>query len=257
MTHASNQPGLSPRLFAEEKQLWWSGRGGQNLLATRQVTIASTATDATASPTTTLRAGTIMALRSVDGKAVVYNPAGDDGSQFAFGILERAIDMLTNGVATERFATVLVQGLIKEDQLHGLDARARQQLASRFLFDRHLQERASQLLQPRGVVRKSADAAVTSADNGVQFVATGAVTFTLPAVANGLAFRFVQTTDNALTISGSANIVHKGNAAANSVAFTTSGEKIGSQVLVEGMYVSANSLKWVVTNLGGTTATVS
>jgi hypothetical protein len=254
---AGSQPGFSPRLFAEEKQVWWSGRGGQNLLATRQVTIASTATDATASPTTTLRAGTILALRSSDNKAVVYNPAADDGSQFPFGILERAIDMLVDGVATERFATVLVQGLIKEDQVHGLDARARQLLSARFLFDRHLQEKGASLLQPRGVARKGGNYTVTAADHGTQFVATAAATFTLPTIANGLSYRFLQTADANLVIAGSANLLHKGSAAGNQVAFSTTGEKVGSQVLVEATYISSSSLKWVVTNLGGTTATVS
>jgi hypothetical protein len=112
------------------------------------------------------------------------------------------------------------------------------------------------LMHPRGIYRKSANYVVTPADNGLLFLATAAVAFTLPTKENGLAFRFLQTADNDLTITGSADIIHKGNAAATSVVFSTAGQKIGSHVLVECMYVAADTLKWVVSNLGGTTATV-
>jgi hypothetical protein len=113
------------------------------------------------------------------------------------------------------------------------------------------------LLAPRGIYRKSTNYTITAADNGLMFLATGAATFTLPTKANGLAFRVVQTADSNLTISGSSDIIHKGNAAASSVAFSTASEKIGSSALIECVYAGASTLKWLVTNLGGTTATVS
>ena len=112
------------------------------------------------------------------------------------------------------------------------------------------------LMHPRGIYRKSANYVVTAADNGLLFLATAAVSFTLPTKENGLAFRFLQTADFDLTIVGNADIVHQGNAAASSVGFTTATQKIGSQALVECMYTADGVLKWVVSNLGGTTATV-
>ena len=60
-----------------------------------------------------------------------------------------------------------------------------------------------------------------------------------------------------LVITGSADIIHKGNAAANTVTFSTASEKIGSHVLVECIYTADATLKWLVSNLGGTTATVA
>jgi hypothetical protein len=252
-----SQPGIQPRRTSDEKQIWWCGRAGQNLLASRQVTIAAAAIDATASPTTTLRAGTIMALRASDGLALPYDPDANDGTQYAVGVLERPQDMLVGGVATNRFTQILVQGMLKEQELHGLDARARQQLAGRFLFDKQLDASAGKLLSPRGVARKSANYALASADSGLLFVATAAVAFTLPSAENGLAFRLLQTADANLTIVGSSNIVCKGNAAASQVAFSTSSEKVGSHVLIECLYTDTNQKKWLVTNLGGTTATVS
>ena len=94
-------------------------------------------------------------------------------------------------------------------------------------------------------------------DNGLLFLATAAATFTLPTKQNGLAFRFAQTADANLVIQGSADLVHKGNAAASTVTFSTASEKIGSHVLVECLYTAAGTLKWLVSNLGGTTATVA
>ncbi len=249
-------PGFQPRRTATEKQIWWSGRGGQNQIATRQVTIAATAVDTTNTPTTTLRAGLVLALNSSTGKAHAYDPTANDGTQVALGVLERPVEMLVDGVATERFAQVIVQGMLKESELIGLDARGRQQLAPRFLFDRHLDQGAGPLMQPRVVRRVSANTNVTADDNGALFVATAAVEFTLPTAANGLAFRFLQSADQNLTIAGS-NLLHRGNAAATQVAFSTSSQKIGSHVLVECLYIAADQLRWVVSNLGGTTATIS
>lgn len=252
---SNNAPGLGVQRTADEKQIWWSGRGGQTLIATRQVTIGSAAQDAGNTPVTTLRAGLVMALNASTGKAYPYDPDATDGTQVPFGILERPVDMLVDGVATDRFTQVIVQGLVKENELVGLDARARQQLASRFLFDRHLDE-ACGPMAPRKVQRVSSNTSVAADDQGTLFIATAAVTFTLPTAAHGLSFRFVQTADAAMSISGS-NLVHDGNAAASSVAFTTSSHKIGSQALVECVYTATNTLKWIVSNLGGTAATVS
>lgn len=89
------------------------------------------------------------------------------------------------------------------------------------------------------------------------FLATAAATFTLPTKANGLAFRVAQTADANLVISGSSDIIHKGNASASTVTFSTANEKIGSSVLIECVYTGSSTLKWLVTNLGGTTATVA
>jgi hypothetical protein len=112
-------------------------------------------------------------------------------------------------------------------------------------------------MHPRGIYRKSSNYTVTASDNGLLFLATAAVTSTLPTKENGLAFRFVQTADADLVIAGSSDIIAKGNAAASSVTFSTASEKIGSHVLVECIYTAASTLKWLVTNLGATTPTVA
>jgi hypothetical protein len=250
-------PGFGVQVEAQESEVLWSGRKGQDLVATRKITLASAATDGGNSPATTIRGGNLLAIVDASGKANTYVPDANDGRQIAVGILEHNQDMLVAGTPTDRFTQMLVHGLVRDGELIGLDARAKQQLGQRFVFDREVSPQAGLLLAPRGVYRKSANYSVAPADNGLLFLATAAVTFTLPAKENGLAFRFAQTADANLVIAGSADIVAKGNAVANTVTFSTVNEKIGSQVLVECVYVGAGTLKWVVTNLGGTAMTVA
>jgi len=249
-------PGIRAPQTSEETQVTWSGRHGQNLVATRSIVIDDETVDAGGSPTTTLRGGNVLALDDATGLAHLYDPDANDGTQIAAGILEHAQDMLQGGAPAQRFTQMIVHGLIKEGELHGLDARARQQLASRMLFGRSLTG-GGDLMHPRGVYRKDGNYTLTASDNGLLFVATAAVAFTLPTKENGLAFRFLQTADANMSIVGSSDIVCAGSASASTVAFQTSDEKIGSHVLVECLYIGTGTLRWVLTNLGGTTATVS
>jgi hypothetical protein len=254
---AGNAPGFATQIEAQETSVLWVGRQGQDLAATRKATIISTTVDADNTPPTTLRGGNVLAILDADGKANTYSADANDGRQIAVGVLEKSQDMLQAGTATDRFTQMLVHGLVKEGELLGLDARAKQQLGMRLTFDREVSPQAGVLMHPRGIYRKSTNYTVVAADNGLLFLATGAATFTLPTKENGLAFRFAQTADANLVISGSADLIHKGNAAANTVTFSTASEKIGSQVLVECLYTAAGTLAWLVTNLGGTTATVA
>jgi hypothetical protein len=252
-----NAPGFQTKVEAAENEVTWSGRRGQDLVATRKITLLGTAIDSGNTPDTTLRGGNVLAIDDATGKANTYSADASDGRQIAVGILERHQSTLLEGVPTDRFTHMLVHGLVREGELLGLDPRAKQQLGQRFVFDRESSPQAGVLMHPRGIYRKSANYTVVAADNGLLFLATAAATFTLPTKENGLAFRFAQTADANLVIQGSADIVHKGNAAASTVTFSTASEMIGSHVLVECLYIAAGTLKWLVTNLGGTTATVA
>ena len=252
-----NAPGFQAAIEGQESEVTWTGRNGQDQVATRKITLLAAATDSGNTPNTTLRGGNVLAIVDATGKANTYSPDANDGRQIAVGILEHYQDMLVGGVATDRFTQMLVHGLIREGEVVGLDARARHQLGQRFTFDRETSPQAGTLLHPRGIYRKSANYAVTVNDNGLLFLATAAVTFTLPTKANGLAFRFAQTADANMVIAGSADIIVKGNAAANTVTFSTANEKIGSQVLVECIYTNTGTLKWLVTNMGATTPSVA
>jgi hypothetical protein len=251
-----NAPGVGAAVESEQKQITWSGRHGQDQVVTQRAVIHSSTVDADNTPTTTLRAGLVLAIRDSDSKVAAYDPDANDGTQIAVGVLDQHQDMLVNGTAAERYTQMIVHGLVREGELLNLDTRARQQLSRQIVFDRKPLSPAP-MLAPRGVYRKTTSYSLTAGDNGLLFAATGAATFTLPTKANGLAFRILQISDNDLTIAGSSDLIHKGNASASSVAFSTAGQKIGSQVLVECIYTATSTLKWLVTNLGGTTATVS
>lgn len=254
---SGNAPGFQTAIEADESEVLWSGRRGQDLVATKKVTLLSSTTDSGNTPATTVRGGNLLGIVDTSGKTNTYSPDANDGRQIAVGILEHNQDMLVAGVATDRFTQMLVHGLVRDGELINLDPRARQQLGQRFLFDGEASPQAGVLMHPRGIYRKSSNYAVTADDNGLLFLATAAVTFTLPTKQNGLAFRFLQTADANLVIAGSADIIAQGNATANSVTFSTASEKIGSHVLVECIYTAASTLKWLVTNLGATTPTVA
>ena len=103
-------------------------------------------------------------------------------------------------------------------------------------------------MHPRGIYRKSANYTVTADDNGLLFLATAAVTFTLPTKPNGLAFRFAadgrrEPGDRRLGRHRRTRAMPR----PARVTFSTANEKIGSHVLVECMYTAAGTLKWLVT----------
>ena len=255
---SGNVPGVGTQQDSEDTQVWWAGRHGHDLIATKKGTLESAAADSGNMPTTTLRGGNVLALVDSTGKALTYDPDANDGRQIAMGILEKHQSMLVDGTATDRFTQMLVHGFLKQGELVGLDPRAKQQLAGRFVFDRDLSASLGVLMHPRGIYRKAANYVVTAADNGLLFLASAAVSFTLPTKQNGLAFRFFQTANADLTITTSgSDIIHKNSAAASSVAFSTASQKIGSHALVECVYTDTDTLAWIVSNLGGTTATVS
>lgn len=114
------------------------------------------------------------------------------------------------------------------------------------------------LLKPRGILRKAADYTLTPADDQYLILATAAAVFTLPTKQEGLAFRFLQTADAAISAVGSTDIITFNNAGASSVAFSTAGNKIGAAFLLECVDIDgAGTLKWVFTQLCKHTLTIA
>lgn len=117
-----NAPGFQAAVEGTATQLTWSGREGQDQVVTQRAAIHADTVDAGNTPTTTLRAGVVLAYRDTDGKVALYSPGATDGTQVAVGVLEQAQDMLVGGVATERFTQMIVHGLVRENLLQNLDA---------------------------------------------------------------------------------------------------------------------------------------
>lgn len=90
----------------------------------------------------------------------------------------------------------------------------------------------------------SANYTITAADDGTLFVMKAAATFTLPTLAVGLSFGFFSEADANMTIAGPSspdNIITFNDLAADSVAYSTSGEKIGAACVVAS---NMDATKW-------------
>lgn len=241
-------PGIDAKLSAADQQVWWGTREQQEF---QQAYISSAAVDAGNTPTTQLRAGLVLGKITSSGKLKAYDATATDGSDVALGVLEYGIGMLdAGGTARDKLVSYLVKGNLKASQLIGLDQRARAQLGAngRFTFDDDLPLAAGFLgpfLREVPVTQAASPYLISASENGTLFTTTGAsgaVTFTLPTVAPGLRYAFYNTVDQNITINGMAgNGIVFNNAAANSIAYSTSGQKIGVGILIES---NAAGTKW-------------
>lgn len=109
----------------------------------------------------------------------------------------------------------------------------------------------------RKFVYVGADLTVTAAMNGTFFLATGAVTFTLPTKAAGLAFGFMQTADANMVIASASSaddLVTDGDAGADTITYSTSSHKIGSAAAV---MIAPDLTKWLTFSLNETAQTIA
>ena len=107
----------------------------------------------------------------------------------------------------------------------------------------------------------TASRVVEAAENGTLFEVTGGsgVTFTLPAKAANLIYYFVNTVDQNMTVESAGSlddIIAMHDAAADSIAFSTSSQKIGAVLCV---FANHDASKWIAMNLsaGANTATAA
>lgn len=126
---------------ARMQQIWRSG------------TIISTAVDAGATPTTSLRQGLLLGKITASGKLTALNPDASDGSQNFWGVLDIAqstLDEAATAVDIENIRVCVARGNVKEKLLllegtaltasaDVLVGKIKQQMRSRgFLFDTDL-----------------------------------------------------------------------------------------------------------------------
>lgn len=239
--HAYPGPGVVEET-AERNVVW----GPTDWTLLKSINIATTAADAGNSPTTELRQGLLMGKVAASAEYEHYQPNGTTGVGVAEGVLwnsRRVID--TGGTATKRIGQLMVAGNVKAGQLLLLDQQARAQMANRFLFDDDLPGNTSGWLE---VVAKAADYTVTAADNNRVFTNQGAsalVTFTLPAIAKGLRYRFYSEDNDGIKITAATadTLVTHNDAAADTIAFSTTGRNIGAAFEI---LANADGTKWLV-----------
>lgn len=108
--------------------------------------------------------------------------------------------------------------------------------------------RIVEIADTMSIVDKAAAYTCLAEDSGRVFTASAAVTFTLPAVTlTGWHAYFVNTADNTITIASAEgdNMVADGDAAADSIAFSTTSHKIGGWC-----HVVSNGTKWLILGAG-------
>src|SRR2546429_5840904 len=89
-----NAPGLTAAVDSQESEVLWSGRRGQDQVATKKIALVSSASDSGNTPATKIRGGNVLGIADSTGKANLYSPDANDGRQIALGILQHNQDML-------------------------------------------------------------------------------------------------------------------------------------------------------------------
>jgi hypothetical protein len=248
-------PGIGTAIETAENEFMW---GREELKVRLGVQVSGAARDAgNTSNTTTLRKGLILGqITAQPGLWKQYDPAATDGSQVAGCVLSVDLTVVDPfGSNAARFAWAVFGGCLKAANVYGLDAVARTQMRGRFWFD---DETSSPYLYspPAAVeVPKTTSYTVVAADAGKLFTTTGAggaVVFTLPTIAAGLGpFEFLNTVDQSMTIASAGsldNILTFNDLAADSIAFSTAGNKIGARARLR---ANAAGTLWYAEILGG------
>ncbi len=251
-------PGLTSSRETYESDFRW-GSQFQGVFANGL--IDGNTVDVGNTPSFEVRPGLLLGQVIATGKYKNYSPTASDGSEVAAGVLIEALRMQDfNGVATDRFYAILVGGPIQGSKILGLDLMARQQM-TKFIFDDTFNICGNHWYPWKRFQSKIANYTLVANDNYSVFDnvgATGAITLTLPALANGYYFGFRVQADQTVTIASNegTNMVAYNNASASSVAFSTGGQKIGGMVYV---YTNPGATKWIVENgsAGANTVTVA
>lgn len=254
-------PGFSALTQTIEQTVTWGGDRAP-FLEQETYLIDSAAVDAGNTPTTYLRPGLVLGKVTSSARLKQYSATATDGSQVPFGVLLRGQSMLDlNGVAENKYGKIMVGGPVKGSLLFGLDQMARRLMtqSGRFYFDDDFTGQASFLGLAYQEVAKTTNYTVVAADNNTLFTTSGAagsVTFTLPAIAAGYAFEFLNLVDQSMTVASAegTNVVWDNNASASSLAFSTASHKIGGHLMFQS---NAAGTKWYVRQLGPSTNTVT
>ncbi len=252
-----NVPGIGSTVETYESAPTWARH---SFLLWAPAQIYSGTLDPTNTPTTTIRPGLVMGIITATGLWTNYSPTATDGSQVAQGVLGVGLPMIdpfTNTAQTKVWG-MIVGGPVQSAKLIGLDAQARADMSPRFIFDDNYLGNTAFPVQK--FVTKTADYTVLTTDNLTAFDnrgAIGAVNFTLPAIANGLSYNFRVVADQSVTATSTEgdNIEAFNDAAADSVAFSTGGAKVGGEFQI----YSTPYLTWRVRTLsaGANTVTVA
>lgn len=247
---AFGTPGIRDLLETVENQFWVGRYELQEW--TGEIINGSAVDSGNTGHTGDLRAGLLLGKVLATGKVMQWNPAATDGTQDLYGVLAHMQNVTYQGGTLDRLTAIMVGGMVDPTKLiipgqtgMGIAGNANEFLVRNMLGANGRFKFYKDFVNVdqggwRNVVAKTADYTVLTTDHGTLFTNRGAgaaVTFTLPAVAaKGLRYGFyVVANQNVLVVGGTADtMVAFNDATANSVAFSTTGEKIGGMFEVFG-----------------------
>lgn len=248
--------GFTNSAFSENTELFWGGDASRIQVLTKPAVVSSAAVDAGNSPTTALRKGLLMGVIAATAAHVQWDPLATDGSQELDGVLP--VELITvDGLGSARrsncpivvvaplkASALLVLGSPLVGSIHEFTARRRLHELGCVLDDDVNGYRAGVVSR---LAARSANYTVLNTDNGTTFLAdTANVTFTLPAIRAGLSFEFVRVSDHNLVVASAEgdNVIVGNDMQADSVTFSTAGNRIGARVRVTSLYVGG-ALRWL------------
>jgi len=249
-------PGVSAAQTTYDAELLWGGDESRIPVLRASGVISSTAADAGNTPTTLLRKGMLLGKITATGELKEWNPDGSDGSEQLTSVLPVEHYMVDGtGTAVDRFGPVIVSAPLKASALlikgSPLIGSADEYLARRELHDQGCvlddDPQGFKAGTNRRFSTKITDYVVLADDNGQVFLATTAnVTFTLPAIKAGLQFDFIRCSDHNLVVASAEgdNVIVGNDMTADSITYSTAGNRIGARVRVTGIYVGA-ALRWL------------
>ena len=241
-------PGLTTSRESYEAEFRW-GSQFQGVFANALIDGATV--DAGDTPTFELRPGLLLGQVISTGKYKAYSPTATDGTEVAAAVLIEGLRMLDfSNAAVDRFYAVLVGGPVQATKILGLDLNARQQM-DKFIFDDIFNIPGNHWYPWKRFQSKTASYTIVANDNFSHFDNTGAggaVTFTLPAIANGYIFGFTGMVNQNLLVTSNegTNMVLLNNASLSTAAYQTSGQIIGASFRI---YSNAAGTKWIVENV--------
>lgn len=251
-------PGFTALAASTDVELFWGGDASRITVLTKPAVVLATAVDAGNTPTSHLRKGLLLGRVTASSKHAQWNPLATDGSQELDGVLPYELITVDGlGGSKENMVPVVVIAPLKVSSLlvlgNPLLGSTYEYLARRRLHQLGcvLDDDVNGYLAgvtPRSQTRIT-DYTVLATDNGTRFYAdTANATFTLPAIRAGLSFEFMRVSDHNLVVTSAEgdNIIVGNDLSADSVTYSTAGNRIGARIRVTADFVGATpTLRWI------------
>ena len=253
---ADSSPGFSALKETEESALFGSGPDSNHRKLLKRIKIKSTSTDSNNTPTTTLRGGQIIAMKTSDGLNYPYSAGANDGTQVAVGVLPKHVSMLDkDGSVEDKPTNVMAAGIIRNvSDLVGIDKESLATLLrSGFILGQSAPHGSAFGTHYVRRTFKTGAYTFVDGDHGALFVAaTNAVAFTLPdlaTVGRGFQVAVFNSVDANMSVIGATGTILWGGVT-TTMTWSTASNKIGASAVFTADYlVDGTTLAWYPTQV--------